>query len=64
MQFEALRGKIIIYPIFSLVDILKWFPKENPRVLKLQLNQWQKKGYIERIKRGLYFLSEVKLMEP
>ncbi len=61
MQFEALRRKIIDYPIFGFVDILKWFPKENNQVLKVQLSQWQKKGYIKRIKRGLYFFSEAKL---
>lgn len=64
MQFEVLRKKIIKYPIFSFTDILKWFPKENPQLLKLQINQWQKKSYLRRIKKGLYFFSEAELKDP
>jgi len=63
MQFNSLREKIIDYPVFGFSDILKWFPKENPQILKLQINQWQKKGYLQRIKRGLYFFSEAKIKD-
>lgn len=64
MSFEELRKKLIDYPIFSFVDIFKWFPDENPNTLKLQLSQWQKKGYLRKLKKGLYFLSETKIEDP
>lgn len=63
MQFEKLRKKIINYPIFSFSDLFKWFPEENPNTLKLEVSQWQKKGYLQRIKRGLYFLSEAEMKD-
>lgn len=63
MQFEKLRKKIINYPIFTFSDLLKWFPEENPNTLKLEVSQWQKKGYLQRVKRGLYFLSEAEIQD-
>ncbi|EKE06684.1 MAG: hypothetical protein ACD_18C00305G0002 [uncultured bacterium] len=42
--------------IFSLVDIRQIFGQKT--VTSVQLNRWQKQGYITKIKRGLYALSD------
>lgn len=45
--------------IFSFNELLRYFPKARPEVLKLQIFGWVKKGYIVRLKRGLYKLADV-----
>jgi len=45
------------YPIFRLNDVFKWFPKQNRRALIFQLSFWTKKGYLERLKRGVLFFG-------
>ena len=59
MKFEELRQKALKQPVFAFNDILKWFPKSKEAVLKVQLNLWVKKGYLQKIKRGLFHLAEV-----
>ncbi len=44
--------------IFSLQDIENLFPDANIATLKNNLNNWLKKGYIERLKRNLYMCVE------
>ena len=58
MKFEQLRQKILNHPIFTFNDILKWFPDSNAPTLKVQLNLWIKKGYLQKVKRGLFYLTE------
>lgn len=50
MQFVEFQNQLSIYPIFSLVDILKI----NSDFNRIQLDRWEKKGYLEKIKRGFY----------
>ena len=61
MRFELLRKKISQYPVFTFTDILKWFPEVNLSTLKVDLNKWIKKGYLRKIKKGLFWFPEVEI---
>lgn len=61
MQYNVLRERVLKQPVFSFEDIFKYFPDENPQTVKLQLFQWVKKGYLNRIKRGLFILKEAEI---
>jgi predicted transcriptional regulator of viral defense system len=45
------------YYIFSIADILSFYPKEKRQDLKGMLYRWRKKGWIYMLKRGLYELA-------
>lgn len=52
LEFEsALRD----FPVFSVSDILKCFPKFDNR----RLNEWQEKEYIIKVRRGFYCFSRI-----
>lgn len=53
MKFEEFKTKIAS-GIFSSSDITKVFPEEDSSLVKTQIYRWVKKGYIVRIKKGLY----------
>ncbi|MEK9165411.1 MAG: hypothetical protein AAB525_00960 [Patescibacteria group bacterium] len=61
MKFEYLQEKIEQNPVFSLTDILKWFPKTKSDTLKVQINQWLKTKKIIRLKKGLYYYAKIEL---
>lgn len=42
--------------LFSLLDLKKLFPKETKDALKNQVCGWEKKGWVRRLKKGLYEL--------
>lgn len=63
MNFNELRAKIQVSPIFTIEDILKWFPEVDYPTLKNQLFLWTKIGYLERIKKGLYKNNEWELKD-
>lgn len=42
--------------LFSLLDLKKLFPQEMKDALKNQVCGWQKKGWVRRLKKGLYEL--------
>lgn len=44
-------------PVFSAGDMEVLFPKANRRLLALQLHQWTRKGWLLRLKRGIYELA-------
>lgn len=60
MNFNDLRLNLKKIPLFSLEDVLKWFPKANRSTVKNQLKNWTAKGYLSRLKKNLYFLAEAK----
>lgn len=62
MKFLDLSQKIRT-DIFSLLDVRKLFPEENPSLIKTQLNRFVKKNYLIQIKRGLYGFSPDKIDE-
>jgi predicted transcriptional regulator of viral defense system len=43
-----------MYPIFSLQDV----QKIAPNFYRIQLDRWQKKGYIKRIKKEYYYFTD------
>ncbi len=53
MQFIDFQNKLSTYPVFSLKDISKVVPVFN----RIQLDRWEKKGYLKRLKRGFYCFS-------
>lgn len=53
MQFIDFQNKLSVYPIFSLKDVSKVIPVFN----RIQLDRWEKKGYLKKVKRGFYCFS-------
>jgi len=53
MQFIDFQNKLSAYPIFSLKDVSKLIPVFN----RIQLDRWEKKGYLKKVKRGFYCFS-------
>lgn len=53
MQFIDFHRQLSAYPIFSLRDVLKALPDFN----RIQLDRWEKKGYLRKVKRGFYCFS-------
>ncbi len=49
--------------LFSIADIIKYFPKTKINSLKIQLARFVKKNLIYRVKRGLYCFDLKKLDE-
>jgi predicted transcriptional regulator of viral defense system len=52
MNFVSFQNKLFPYPVFSLNDISKIAPGFN----RIQLDRWEKKGYLKKIRRGYYTL--------
>lgn len=50
MQFIEFQNHLSDYYVFSLKDILKMLPDFK----RIQLDRWEKKGYLKKIKRGYY----------
>lgn len=50
MQFIEFQNQFSIYPIFSLQDVRKLLCDFSYR----QLDRWEKKGYLKKMKRGFY----------
>lgn len=56
MRFYDLKFHLRDYVVFSINDIRKFEPKfHHPR-----LNEWQKKGYIQKIRRGYYCFTDLR----
>lgn len=59
MQYIQLKEKLKDFPIFSLADIRKIEPGfHRPR-----LNEWQRKGYLKKLRRGYYLFADTSLDE-
>lgn len=54
MQFIDFQNQLSIYPVFSLQDVRKVFGDFSYR----QLDRWEKKGYLKKLKRGFYCFAE------
>ena len=59
MKFLDLKNKLKELPLFSLNDIKNIDPNFHRR----RLNEWQDKGYIQKIIRGYYLFSDIKVDE-
>lgn len=49
-QFQQFQKILSPYPVFSLRDI----QKITPNFHRIQLDRWEKKGYLKKIRRGFY----------
>lgn len=49
--------------IFTLLDVVKYFPHDKHRSIKTQLTRLVQKGLLNRIKRGLYCFDNKKIDE-
>lgn len=59
MQYIQLRDKLKDFPVFSLADIRKLDPDfHRPR-----LHEWQRKGYLKKLRRGYYLFTDTSLDE-
>lgn len=56
LEFKSMFSRI---PMFSIQDIEKIFPGFDNR----RLVEWQKKGYIAKIRRGYYYLTDQPINE-
>ena len=56
MKYLEFKNVFRGFPLISSSHIYN--VAENPRVLRGQLNGWQKKGLVYKLRRGLYILNE------
>lgn len=59
MQYLELKEALSNYIVFSSQDI----KKIDSTFYRSRLNDWQKKGYLKKIRRGFYIFSDQKLNE-
>jgi len=59
MQFFELKSRLDGFLVFSIADI----EKNDPSFHKQRLSEWQKKGYIKKIRQGFYVFSNIKITE-
>lgn len=63
MSFQQLKQKADFYPVFKLEDVFKWFPQAKRQTVLNQLSFWNKKGYLEEIRRGIYKLRDYQIRD-
>lgn len=52
------------FPIFQIEDCQKWFPQAKRGTLLLQLSTYARRGYLLRLRRGLYMLNDLPMPHP
>lgn len=59
MQYLDLKNKLKDFQVFSIKDI----EKVDLSFHKQRLSEWQKKGYVKKIRQGFYIFSDLQLDE-
>lgn len=59
MQFFDLKAQLKDFRVFSIEDI----EKIDPSFHKQRLSEWQKKGYIKKLRQGFYMFSDLSVDE-
>ncbi len=59
MNYLTFEKSLSKFPVFSIKDIKKLFPDFDSR----RLNEWQRKDYIKKIKRGFYCFADYQKQE-
>ena len=59
MYFQDFKAQLKDFQIFSISDIRK----ADPRFYPARLSEWQKKGYIKKLRRGYYIFADAILNE-
>lgn len=59
MKFNQLSKKLIAHRfyLFSLEELRKFYPREKPGQLRLQVHQWKRMGWLKVLRRGVYQLA-------
>ena len=59
MRYLDLKNSLRDYPVFSLSDIKQLDPNFHRR----RLNEWQDSGYIQKIVKGHYIFTDIKISD-
>lgn len=59
MRYLELKKAFKDFTLFSLNDIRRW----DHTFIRVRLNEWQNKGYINKIIKGYYIFSDLELSE-
>lgn len=59
MQYLDLKNQLNNFLVFSIKDV----EKTDPSFHKQRLSEWQKKGYVKKIRQGFYLFSDVEINE-
>jgi predicted transcriptional regulator of viral defense system len=59
MQYLDLKTKLKDFPVFSIKDI----EKVDSSFHKQRLSEWQKKGYVKKVRQGFYIFSDLEMNE-
>jgi len=59
MKYLDLKNRLKDFPIFSIKDV----GKIDPSFHKQRLSEWQKKGYVKKIRQGFYIFSDLQINE-
>ncbi|MBW7892547.1 MAG: hypothetical protein H3C48_16285 [Chitinophagaceae bacterium] len=59
INYIEFENQLIPFGIFRLSDVLKIYPHFDSR----RLNEWQKKGYITKLIKGIYIFNSLRLDE-
>ncbi|MDZ7611948.1 MAG: hypothetical protein U5L10_04255 [Candidatus Moranbacteria bacterium] len=60
MNFIDFKEAVRDYPLFKTSDLRLIVPEEYSRSLLNNLKNWERKGYLLKIRKGLYLLGEMK----
>ncbi|OGC51944.1 hypothetical protein A2982_03780 [candidate division WWE3 bacterium RIFCSPLOWO2_01_FULL_39_13] len=64
MNWIDLRHKAQLIPIFSINDVLKWFPEETENQVSVQLSRFVSSNQLSQLRNGLYLLTEYQINNP
>lgn len=59
MQYLDLKNQLKDFPVFSIKDI----EKVDLSFHKQRLSEWQKKGYVKKLRQGFYIFSDLEINE-
>lgn len=59
MQYLDLKTQLKDFPVFSIKDI----EKLDSSFHKQRLSEWQKKGYVKKVRQGFYIFSDLEMNE-
>jgi predicted transcriptional regulator of viral defense system len=60
MNYTTFRDEMKVFPSFSILEIEKHFSSFDSR----RLIEWQKKGYIHKLRNRFYYFSDQEINEP
>ena len=65
MRFYDLMRTFAYHPLFTLDEVRAHFPQERPDRVRQTLYRWVKRGWLQRVRRGLYVLAPgLRAVEP